>query len=132
MSGLTLWLLWPDPPAPVMANPPATTTATSPTDSSTGPRARLSGVLPAGYPPGSCKPVRVPDTATAAMACCSNTDPGGPTSATYILARDLNALRAAFNNTVDRSTTVICPPNIQSPVLCPTGVSKTVGGIASA
>ena len=44
-----------------------------------------------------------------------NADPEGPTSATYTLARDLNTLRAAFNDTVDRSDAVICPPNIQSP-----------------
>lgn len=117
VSGLALWLLWPKPPAaPVATSPSPTTTATTPADPSTEPRARLSGLLPTGYPPGTCKPARIPDSAAAAaMACGPNTDPEGPTSATYTLARDLNTLRAAFNDTVDRSTAVICPPNIQSP-----------------
>lgn len=127
LSGLAWWLLWPEPPAPVNVSPSPTTTATTPTDSDTEARARLSGLLPAGYPPGTCKPAHVPDTATAAMACGLNIDPEGPTSATYTLAHDLNTLRAAFNDTVDRSAAVICPPNIQSPVLCPTGVSKMAG-----
>jgi serine/threonine protein kinase len=93
-SGIALWMLWPEPSAPEVASPSPTTTATTPSDSSAEPRARFSGLLPAGYPPGTCKPARVPDGATAAMACGPNTDPEGPTSATYTLARDLTTLRS--------------------------------------
>ena len=67
LSGLAWWLLWPEPPAPVAASPSPTTSHDAAGLRHCGP-ARLSGLLPAGYPPGTCNAARVPDTATAAMA----------------------------------------------------------------
>jgi serine/threonine-protein kinase len=107
------WLLWPSPDAPTATSPGPTTTAATP--STTAAQDRLTRLLPAGYPPGACKPTRTPDGATAAATCGPNTDPDGPTSATYTLAGDATALRAALNDTVEGSTAVICPPNVQSP-----------------
>jgi hypothetical protein len=53
-------------------------------------------------------------------------------TATYSLVKDAATLDAVFNDAVAASTRVTCPGNIQSPVLCPTGVSNTVSGIGSA
>jgi serine/threonine protein kinase len=107
------WSLWPSPGAPMATSPGPSTTATTP--SSTAAQDQLTRLLPAGYPPGTCKPTDIPESDRAAVACGPNTDPGGPTSATYTLARDPTAVRAAFNDAVNRYTAVICPPNIQSP-----------------
>ena len=49
------------------------------------------------------------------MSCGQNTDPGGPPSATYTLARDKEALRAGLDEIVESSTMVNCPGGIQSP-----------------
>jgi hypothetical protein len=49
------------------------------------------------------------------MSCDANTDAGGPTSGTYTLTEDAAALRSAFDEVMSRSTTVVCPGNIQSP-----------------
>ncbi len=38
-------------------------------------------------------------------------------------------LRTTFDQLVDSTTVVVCPGNIQSPVLCPTGVSKPFGEV---
>ena len=47
--------------------------------------------------------------------CDNNSDPGGPTSASYLLARDKTALDAAFTGAVRADAVVNCPGNIQSP-----------------
>lgn len=92
------------PPAP----PPATAEPAA--------RARLNQILPPGYPPGACTPQDAAPTGAGAVAsCAANTDPGGPASATYTLARDDTALSAAFDEVVAESTTVVCPGRIQSP-----------------
>jgi serine/threonine-protein kinase len=111
--------------APPSAAPTSPTTASATADA--GAQARLVRLLPPGYPAGSCDPSAAPAGARAVMSCAANTDAGGPASATYTLAEDAAALRLAFDDVMDRSTAVVCPGNIQSPVLCPTGVSKSVG-----
>jgi serine/threonine-protein kinase len=110
-------------PAPPTATPTSPTTPSAAADPQA--QARLMRLLPAGYPAGSCDPGSAPAGARAVMSCEANTDAGGPTSGTYSLAEDPAALRSAFDEAVSRSSTVVCPGNIQSPVLCPTGVSKT-------
>ncbi|WP_396918272.1 hypothetical protein [Mycolicibacterium sp.] len=78
-------------------------------------QARLSELIPAGYPAGSCKPTPAPSFAVAAMTCEKNSDPGGPVTATYTLTRSRQDLSAAFNEIVKKSVTVECPGRIQSP-----------------
>ena len=68
-------------------------------------------------------------TTVAVMTCGANQDPGGPASGVYTKARDAQSLQAALAHVVGTATTVVCPGNIQSPVLCPTGVSKTFGEV---
>lgn len=98
---------------------PPTTASTSPTTASetadAQAQARLTRLLPAGYPTGSCEPGSIPTGARAVMSCEANTDAGGPTSGTYTLVEDAAALRAAFDEVMGRSSTVVCPGNIQSP-----------------
>lgn len=104
------------PPSSPAASPqpsPITTTTVTPDPNE---QARLAGLLPKGYPPGECTPAALPTpTALAAMRCGPNIDPGGPTSATYILTRDATTLRKALDDIVRSATPVICPPNILSP-----------------
>jgi serine/threonine protein kinase len=99
-------------PAPPGTGAP---TASTPTPARAQAQTRLAHLLPAGYPPGSCAPASVAGGATAAMSCAANTDPDGPSSATYLLTYDGNGLRAAFDHVVGSSVTVTCPGGIQSP-----------------
>lgn len=102
-------------PPPTAERPPVS--PTEPASSQPDPRAqaRLTGLVPGGYPPGSCNPGGVTSPAHAVELCGPNLDPGGPTSATYTLFADLPSLRAAMNDVVHTATPVICPPNILSP-----------------
>jgi serine/threonine-protein kinase len=98
---------------------PPTTASTSPTTASetadAQAQARLTRLLPAGYPTGSCEPGSIPAGARAVMSCEANTDAGGPMSGTYTLVEDAAVVRAAFDEVRGRSSTVVCPGNIQSP-----------------
>lgn len=89
---------------------------------------RFRRMLPTGYTKGTCKP-QSSTGAVGVITCGRNSDPGGPSSATYTLTSSPDALRAALNEVVQTTTVVICPGNIQSPVLCPTGVSEMVGDV---
>lgn len=124
--GLTAWLVLPTSPSRI-----ASSTTATPTDPTAA--AKLAGILPSGYSTGICTPA-IPnsDLAASAVSCGPNADPGGPPTATYTLARNRGTLQALFGRKVATATAVLCPGNIQSPVLCPTGVSKTVWGIGSA
>lgn len=93
---------------------------TSTTTSSADPeiaraQARLAGLLPAGYPPGSCEPTEPADGDATVMSCGQNTDAGGPSSATFTLSTGKAALDAALRDVINGSTTVECPGRIQSP-----------------
>lgn len=125
--GLAIWLLQPSHPlagAPhatgttsAKATASATSTAPVPTPPPAETQARLFSLLPAGYPPDTCKPIAPPQGALAKVSCGQNSDADGPPSATYTLFPDSAALRAAFNRFVHNSTVVECPGRIQSPGL---------------
>jgi serine/threonine-protein kinase len=109
---LVAWLAIPAPaPAPTTAASSQTSTTTVPS----APVKALTALLPAGYPAGSCAPPRDPTAAAAVLSCGPNLDPGGPTSATYTLARSPEALHAEFEQMITAANTVICPGNILSP-----------------
>lgn len=116
--GLAIWLLQPSHPAGPAPSATGTTSAEA-TPASTPPAAesqtRLLRLLPAGYPPGTCKPITPPQGPLARVSCGKNSDPDGPPSATYTLFPDSAALRAAFNRIVQTATVVECPERIQSP-----------------
>jgi hypothetical protein len=111
--GLVIWSQRPSPAptAPTAAPPPTVTTTPVNSEAQT----RLTQLLPAGYPAGSCTPATAPGGATAVLSCGASAEPDGPSSATYTLARDPDALRFAFDAVVRNSLTVICPGGIQSP-----------------
>lgn len=135
LVGLVFWLAGRGPSAPddrETRGEAAATSATS-TESAGGPStatrdagadAQLMGMLPPGYPPGSCRPVAPRPGSVSTVECGDNTDPGGPPAATYSIARDRAALDAAFAGAIPAAAVVTCPGNIQSPVHCPTRVSN--------
>lgn len=114
VAGVALWLRKPEvdeTPAPTAA--PPTTTSSAPVDPEQ--QARLLRLIPAGYPAGACSPVGPPREAIAKVNCTNNADPGGPTSASYTLLKDKQALKTAFDDVVHTSAVVVCPGNYQSP-----------------
>jgi serine/threonine kinase PknH len=115
VGGLIYWLVRPssDNAPPSTSDQPTTDPAVSgEPDEHTQALMRL---LPTGYPAGSCKPANTPKSVLAQVNCETNSDPGGPVTATYSLVKDKSSLDAAFNDVVGASTRVNCPGNIQSP-----------------
>jgi len=124
IGALIFWLVNRTPTSPEAEDAPAEATVAATTTTTTtveAPRrnveaeTRLAGMLPPGYPPGACRPVDPKPGSVAMFNCAGNGDPGGPTSATYLLARDKSALDAAFTAAIRPDAVVICPGNIQSP-----------------
>jgi hypothetical protein len=113
VAGVIYWLVHPssDDAESSTANQPTPSTPAS-ADAKTQALMRL---LPAGYPAGSCKPATTPKSGLAQVNCDTNSDPGGPVTATYSLVKDKASLDAAFNDVVGASARVNCPGNIQSP-----------------
>lgn len=74
------------------------------------PAADLERMLPTGYDSDSCEPADAPQ-ALAAVNCRDNSLPGGPTSATYWLFSDHEAMRTAF-------TAYVSGPD-WAPAVCP-------------
>ncbi|MGP4056542.1 hypothetical protein ACTWP6_17240 [Mycobacterium sp. 4D054] len=126
--GLLAWTFWPSSGAGDSAGETTTTTQAETQERA---EARLREMLPVGYAPDACESVVPAKGALAQLSCTKNDDTGGPLSALYTLARDDEAVKDLFDGVVSTSAVVNCPGNIQSPVLCPTGVSKTVCGIGS-
>jgi len=112
VAGIVIWALR---TSPVPSSPAAGPSTSSAAPVNSEAQARLMQLLPAGYPPGSCHPAVASGGAVAVVACGENIEPDGPSSATFTLARDPQALREAFNATVASAVTVICPGRIQSP-----------------
>ncbi|BBY45521.1 hypothetical protein [Mycolicibacterium celeriflavum] len=133
LGGLVFWSTRPSQGGAQAPGAGEPTTSTPPEQSAASEDdARLLRQLPKGYRAEACETVPPAESVLAQVNCGRNDDVGGPLSATYSLVGDKAALEAVFNAAVAAATRVNCPGNIQSPVLCPTGVSKTVGGIASA
>lgn len=119
----------PDDPAVERSAVPETSAVQTSSADAEDPNARLMKALPKGYPAGACKPVARLQGAMSTIACTVNRDPGGPMSATYSLLLDTAALDAAIEDLASTSTVVDCPGRIQSPVLCPTGVSSALAEV---
>lgn len=103
------------PPAELPAAPPPSPVQPAPIKPDPSAQARLLTLLPRGYPPGTCSPGGVTSRSTATMLCGLNTDPGGPTSAVYTIARDTTALKTELDGVVHSAAPAVCPPNILSP-----------------
>ena len=89
----------------------------APTDA----QARLLSLLPPGYIAGACTPA-TPESgslwtnAVAMVSCGQNTQPGGPSHATYGLFPTPDNLKKAFNDDIGNVSLVNCPGEGQSPV----------------
>ncbi|ORW92025.1 protein kinase [Mycobacterium sp. IEC1808] len=96
-----------------------TTTRTTPAPTSTAPSvaaSKLLGLLPAGYPPGTCTPDPQPMAgAIVSVSCGPNTDPNGPTISSYALFGDLQTVQGAFTEFTGTDTIVKCPGDKASP-----------------
>ena len=78
--------------------------------------AKVTRVLPPGYPPDTCLPAAATETGgIATLTCGRNADPGGPMTGLYTVFPDRTALNDAFDRAVGASEQLICPGNIQSP-----------------
>lgn len=87
----------------------------------TGDQARLISLLPPGYLPGTCTPATAESgsiwaQAVAMVTCGQNTQPGGPTRATYGLFGTPDRLKKAFDDDVGNVSLVNCPGEGRSPV----------------
>jgi hypothetical protein len=100
-------------PASASTTPQTKSTPASRRDANA--EARLLQSLPPGYAPGVCAPVEPAPGVSARVNCGANTDPSGPTSATYTLALDKPALDRIFADAVTADSVLVCPGNIQSP-----------------
>jgi serine/threonine kinase PknH len=112
IGGLIYWLVNRSSGDDSAQAPQTTTPSVSPEAEA---QARLTSILPRGYTDDSCQSTTASANARAAVRCVGNTDEGGPTAATYGLAKDQTALGAEFDQLVAKATRVVCPGNIQSP-----------------
>lgn len=114
-----IWLIFrPHPQQQKAETAPAATPAADTSAPSLSPaetQGRLLKLLPAGYPPGACKPAAALAGAVAEMSCGPNTDPNGPPAASYTLFIEPGALQVSFDTTMQTLNVVTCPGRIQSP-----------------
>jgi len=105
-------------PSAASTTPTTTTTNTTPKPPSTPPPGaanRLLGLLPTGYPPGTCKQQGQMPGAIVSVMCGQNTDPNGPAVSAYGLYPDLQGLQDAFSGFTGSDTIVKCPGDKASP-----------------
>jgi serine/threonine protein kinase len=104
--------------------PPKAGGGKTPAPSSQGPssdQARLLSLLPPGYLAGVCTPA-TPESGSiwvnviAMVSCGQNTQPGGPSHATYGLFPTPDRLKKAFTNDIGNVSLVNCPGEGTSPV----------------
>lgn len=116
VGGLILWLTGPtqDTAQPQGSEEPTTSRPPEPTALSED-GSLLLRQLPKGYPTGACELVSAPESVLSQVDCAQNTDPGGPSSATYSLVADSASLAAVFEDALAVAMRVDCPGNIQSP-----------------
>lgn len=106
-----------DPPHRVSAGksaPPST-------DVPSGDQDRLMSLLPPGYLPGTCTPATPEPGSTwahavAMVTCGQNTQPGGPSRATYGLFPTPDRLKTAFDDAIGDLSLVNCPGEERSPI----------------
>lgn len=111
--GILAWVFWPS--SDTGDDSEAAAASTTQAESQQEAQTRLLGMLPAGYPEGSCEAVVPVKGALAQVSCDKNADPGGPLAATFTLASDDESLKALFDAVIGETSVVNCPGNIQSP-----------------
>ncbi len=111
--GVLAWVFWPSSGSGDTTAGDETTTTESQTPDDAP--ERLVGMLPRGYSADACETVVPREGALAQASCQRNDDPGGPLSATYMLADSERTLEELFSGIVATLSVVDCPGNIQSP-----------------
>ncbi|MGE2818251.1 protein kinase domain-containing protein [Mycobacterium heidelbergense] len=114
VTGVAIWLPHSSHPTPTDLAAHSTTSDTSELSPSAA-GTRLLSLLPPGYPPGTCQPITPPTDALAEVSCGNNSEPDGPTSATYLQFSDASSLHGAFTRIIQASSIIECPGRIQSP-----------------
>ncbi len=114
-----------NPPTPATATTTTTTTTTTsspPTSAVSDAQRRLLGMLPAGYPSGTCtpttpKPNSIWANALAMVDCGQNTKQGGPSHGVYGLFANRDLLKTAFNDDIHAENVQLmnCPGAGSSP-----------------
>lgn len=120
VAGVGIWLDMQPDDAPV---PKAGGGKTAP-PSTPGPsdaQARLLSLLPPGYLAGACTPATpesetIWTTAVAMVTCGQNSQPGGPTKATFGLFPTPDTLKKAFKDDISNVSLLNCPGEGKSPV----------------
>jgi serine/threonine kinase PknH len=83
--------------------------------------ARLLSLLPPGYVAGVCTPATAESgtiwtAATVMVTCGQNSQPGGPSKATYGIFPTPDMLKTAFKDNIANISQVNCPGEGKSPV----------------
>ena len=135
VGGVGTWLVTspsdsPDHPTTSVAKPARPSGRATSDDES-----KLPSLLPSGYGSGACTPA-TPDPgsiwagAATVVSCEQNTQPGGPTHATYGLFPDLDTLKKAFDADIANVSLGDCPGEGKSPAPWqPNGASNVTGGM---
>jgi serine/threonine protein kinase len=120
IAAVGIWLIMkPSDPQPPKAGAAKTAPPSIPAPSND--QARLVSLLPPGYLAGTCTPA-TPESgsiwvnAVAMVSCGQNTQPGGPSHATYGLFPTPNRLKKAFTDDIANVSLVNCPGEGTSPV----------------
>ncbi|CQD13757.1 putative serine/threonine-protein kinase pknh [Mycobacterium lentiflavum] len=123
VAAVGIWLTIKPSPTPQQPPPRAGSGKTT-APSSQGPsndQARLISLLPPGYLAGTCTPA-TPESgsiwtnAVAMVSCGQNTQPGGPSKATYGLFPTPDRLKKSFTDDIANVSLVNCPGEGASPV----------------
>lgn len=123
VAGIGIWLAMKPSSTPASSKPKASSGKTAPpaTPAPSDAEARLLSLLPPGYVAGTCTPA-TPDSdsiwmpAVALVTCGPNTQPGGPSKATYGLFPNTATLKKAFKDDIANVSLVNCPGEGTSPV----------------
>jgi serine/threonine protein kinase len=120
VGAVGVWLtMKPGPPQPAKPTAGKTTAPTSQGPSTE--QARLISLLPPGYLAGTCTPAApesgsIWSNAVAMVSCGQNTQPGGPSKATYALFPTPDRLKKSFTDDIANLNMVNCPGEAASPV----------------
>lgn len=83
--------------------------ATPDTTADSADQQRLMGLLSQGYSSANCTPVAVSGSRRASVKCEHNSDPGGPTGASFTLYSDRDAMAADFSEDISYDELSTCP-----------------------
>lgn len=105
------------------ATAPADPDTSTPADSDT-----LGAALSTGYSPADCTPQPPASGWLAILSCGQNSDPAGPTQATYVLFDNASNLSAAFNARMKNDVLTPCGDSGETPTVWRIGSAGVTAG----